>query len=284
MAVHWSADTPYHVTAVPSSPDTTFCIDCGTVALAGFAEKLSDTGLKLFCEKAQALDADVKSGSASMHVASFCCTVLASAHVPNAVKQQIFGQIAAHVDLCVPDVWKENPLDIVETVASLPSGSRRDVVLAEALSVGLGSSDSKGSAHNTAQHVQSYTMFMPGGKGQRNMNPQAIDHDMLLKHEQVQECTWPQAQHLSCSCDGVRVSNKDVVYYALSGKIQEEWVTGWSMRVARLSLRVQTCGVKFQFQVSGVIVGGWVGGQRESNRGTTFLWGSKRGWEESRRN
>ena len=98
--------------------------------------------------------------------------------------------------------------------------------------MGHGSSASTDRAHNTHQHIRSFVSFQPAAKKPRNMNPQQIDNDMLLKTIQVHECHWPLVQHLSCGSDGVRVSTKDVVYFLLAGsKAGETHCAGWAMRV-----------------------------------------------------
>ena len=236
LDVDWTTDLHYQLGTVPSTASTKICIDAGNVHLAPVVEQLKDHQLRDLASAAKAHDpaCDIQSGK--MHIAAFLTAVWEIA--PVAVSRQVVGQVAAHIDCILPEKWAKNPLDICESKTSVPAGSRRDVALGEMLAMGQGSSASTERAHNTHQHIRSFVNFQPASKRPRNLKPQQIDNEMLLKTMQVHECHWPGVQHLSCGSDGVRVGTKDVVYFLLAGsKTGESHRAGWAMRVAELKLR-----------------------------------------------
>ena len=222
LELRWKTRLHYQLGSVPSKASTVVCIDEGLVHLAPVLEQLKDRDLKLFMAAAKAHDPEC----------DFLVSIWEVAPLP--VSRQVLGQLARHIDCILPEKQAKNPLDIVESKASVPAGSRRDVALGEMLAMGHGSSASKERAHNTHQHIRSFVNFQPASKRPRNLNPQQIDNNMLLKTMQVHECHWPQVQHLSCGSDGVRVSTKDVVYFLLAGsKDMDAHRAGWAMRATR---------------------------------------------------
>jgi hypothetical protein len=234
LAVCWRGDVTYKAGCPPSRPDVRIDIDENIVSVSSILPFVTDDELRQIFVFASSIDDSYDLKSMHMHLFTFLCVVYETQS--SFVYLQVVGQIARHIDALLPDIWMANPLDIQETVSSMPSKCRRDVVLGETLAMGEGCSDSAMKAKYTAQHIRSFLMFQPAAKRQKNLSPQEIDECMLLKYMQVQECTWPLVQHLSVGSDGIRVSSKDVIYFLMAGSPgAAAHVTGWGMRVTRIT-------------------------------------------------
>ena len=99
----------------------------------------------------------------------------------------------------------DNSLDMTEDRSGTPQKTRRGGVFGLRLAMGGGCSGGDiVKSHHTHQHINSHLMFEPAAESQRSPTVDNIGDDILLKCLQVQECSWPLAQHSTLGSDGSR--------------------------------------------------------------------------------
>ena len=233
LLIDWSPQLQYRIGTVPSSASASILIDDCMVHLDGLFSNMSDESLAVFVQTAASIDSTFRVSSKQVSLVTMLLVLFET--YPKTIYRQVLGQLARHVDECLPDHVRDNPLDVDAKNVS-PQRCRRDVVLGEKLGMGEGcSGDAIVKATNTSQHIKSFLMFQPTSSRAKNLNPQTITDDIALKYIQVQECTWPHVQHLSCGSDGVRVCTKDVVYFLFAGVVKDELKAAWALRVGHSS-------------------------------------------------